>query len=632
MRYEKFRIKNFKGISDTEINLRTATKAGVFALVGLNESGKTTLLEAIHSFAPDFLSGKLKRTEQMDTQKLAEGRVPRDQLAKFTGEIVVEATIGIAQSEWSDFANYLEREYNLSIDASLLPTQFVMTKVDVFERGDFIKTDHRLSFDAHVKPKGSRKNFKLADKTESISVWNALRDTVPDIAYYDSFIFDFPERIYLNIRVGDYDPVFRSAFSDILAWEGQGYELDDIIRRIRDEKFTIPWLEFFPAWMQGDDRKKIQQVIDSASAAVTRAVFGRWNEIFGEDAGKKEVIIEWNVEKGRKYLKDEKRYVDDDKHDVYVWFEIKDGTRRYKVRDRSLGFRWFFAFLLFTQFRAGKNGRRNVLFLFDEPAANLHAAAQQKLIESFPEIAKNGNMLIYSTHSHYMIDPLWLEQTFIVTNSADSRSKSVLESAVRDDESLDIHAHLYRKFANDHPTETSYFQPIIDRLSIVPSRFDYHLPSIVTEGKSDYYVVKYASKLLGISNLRVIPSTGSGTFGALIGISAGWGTKFLFLLDSDEAGLKERERYGAEFAVRPESLACLGEFVRAEKIEEILNSDARAIISQTLAISGKLSKRDIQRFFQESLAKNQVIDLGDNFRELAKKLVTGLNDRLAKVP
>jgi predicted ATP-dependent endonuclease of OLD family len=46
MRYKSFRIRNFKGIKDTTINLQGIGGAGVFAFVGLNESGKTTVLEA----------------------------------------------------------------------------------------------------------------------------------------------------------------------------------------------------------------------------------------------------------------------------------------------------------------------------------------------------------------------------------------------------------------------------------------------------------------------------------------------------------------------------------------------------------------------------------------------------------
>ena len=59
MKYTKFVIKNFKGIRDTTINLQEIAGASVFALVGLNESGKTTLLEAIYSFSPDSATSEL---------------------------------------------------------------------------------------------------------------------------------------------------------------------------------------------------------------------------------------------------------------------------------------------------------------------------------------------------------------------------------------------------------------------------------------------------------------------------------------------------------------------------------------------------------------------------------------------
>ena len=45
MEYLSFRIENFKGISDQEIRLDKSPSGRTFALVGLNESGKTTVLE-----------------------------------------------------------------------------------------------------------------------------------------------------------------------------------------------------------------------------------------------------------------------------------------------------------------------------------------------------------------------------------------------------------------------------------------------------------------------------------------------------------------------------------------------------------------------------------------------------------
>ena len=47
MYYTRFRIQNFKGIRDTTIKWAEQSKVAVFAFVGLNESGKTTILVAV---------------------------------------------------------------------------------------------------------------------------------------------------------------------------------------------------------------------------------------------------------------------------------------------------------------------------------------------------------------------------------------------------------------------------------------------------------------------------------------------------------------------------------------------------------------------------------------------------------
>lgn len=582
----------------------------------------------MHSFAPDFRSGTIVKGTSGTDQEKAVKRVPRHLLASFTGEVTVEAVVLLQDGDQAKVSGYLENEYDLRIDESTIPERVTMSRNNIFSRGDYVKTEMRIDFAPKLKSKGQRK-FRDASRDEISHVWEALREFAPDIAYYPTFIFDFPERIYLTHRAGVSDNFFKSVIADILAVDGQGYTLDDLTRRVRGEKFTVPWSTFLPTWTQGDDKRKIQQIIDRASSAVTRNVFGKWSKIFGEDIGTKELVVEFDLEEGRVLSSDKKTWITSEKHDIYVWFEIKDGARRFRVNDRSLGFRWFFAFLLFTQFRVARKSDRSVLFLFDEPAANLHAAAQQKLIESFPGIAGGDNMLIYTTHSHYMIEPAWLEQTFIVSNKSEARRGSIVDSATLDDESLDIQAQRYRKFVNDNPSDTSFFQPIVDRLEVVPSKFDYNLPSVVVEGKSDYYILEYARKLSGLGPSRFIPGTGSGTFEALISISTGWGVKFLFLLDADKAGQAERARYAADFGAPLAALTTIIDFLpTAKEIESLLDEPALRIIMQRLDVQSKLSKKQIQRFFQEQLAKGEIVDLGSGFKRDASTLLVGLANRL----
>jgi len=45
---KKFIIKNFKGIQEAEISIDVKKTSDVITLIGLNESGKTTILERVH--------------------------------------------------------------------------------------------------------------------------------------------------------------------------------------------------------------------------------------------------------------------------------------------------------------------------------------------------------------------------------------------------------------------------------------------------------------------------------------------------------------------------------------------------------------------------------------------------------
>lgn len=50
MKLKYFEIRNFKGIEHIKLDFGSKPNSRVYTLVGLNESGKTTILEAIHFF------------------------------------------------------------------------------------------------------------------------------------------------------------------------------------------------------------------------------------------------------------------------------------------------------------------------------------------------------------------------------------------------------------------------------------------------------------------------------------------------------------------------------------------------------------------------------------------------------
>ncbi len=90
MRHSHFEIKNFKGIAHVRIGLDTAPRGNIYTLVGLNESGKPTILEALN-----FLS---YRTETLDPLNLpgysikdVHELIPISRRANFTDSIVLTA-------------------------------------------------------------------------------------------------------------------------------------------------------------------------------------------------------------------------------------------------------------------------------------------------------------------------------------------------------------------------------------------------------------------------------------------------------------------------------------------------------------------------------------------------------------
>jgi len=627
MRYKSFRIRNFKGIKDTTVNLDTIGGASVFAFVGLNESGKTTILEAIHSFSPEAATSELLGGSKMMGVPIKD-RVPRHQLSDFTGAVSVQATVSVSDEEKLEIAKTLLDENDIAINADEIPSELTFEKRDIFENGDFQNTDRELLANFSVKT-GRQRSWRSPTSEEKTAIWAAMYNLTPDIAYFPTFVFSFPERIFLGGRGNSLNRFYRSVFQDILDFDGRGYEIEkDIVRRIRGEGLLLPWAQFLPKWMGHDDKSKIDHIMARAGAVVTRVVFGQWNKIFGEDTKNKEIEISYNTLAGE--AKDTNgNVIPSDEHEVFIQFQIKDGTRRFKVNDRSLGFRWFFAFMLFTQFRIARTDSRPLLFLFDEPASNLHAAAQQRLIDCFPEIAKGEHALIYTTHSHYMIEPKWLEQTFIVSNRADKPTSSILDEVSLDDESLDVQIASYRSFVNAHPNQISYFQPILDRLEVVPSRFDLKQPSVVLEGKSDYYILRYAAKALKIDDFPLIPGLGAGTFGALAALHVGWNLSFLFVLDADHQGQEERQRYINNFGISEQDVITLNDFLpKIGAIEGLLDKSDLDKIADAIQAKGTPSKGQICRYFQERLASNNIEPLSKNFMERSQKILEGMKAKL----
>lgn len=230
MRYKSFRIRNFKGIKDATISLDNLTGASVFALVGLNESGKTTLLEAIHSFSPDAATSELLGGDDQ-TGVPYKDRVPRHQISTFTGTVSVAATLALTDDDKQTIAETLLEEHALELNTSEMPLELVLERSQKFENGDFQISYFNLPTKLTIKNPKQRR-WRAPDLEELVKLRDVIYELTPDIAYFPSFVFDFPQTVFLSERGGVVDQFYRTVFQDILDYDGHCHEQSRRARRV----------------------------------------------------------------------------------------------------------------------------------------------------------------------------------------------------------------------------------------------------------------------------------------------------------------------------------------------------------------------------------------------------------------
>src|SRR4051812_15130506 len=106
MRYSTFSISNFKGVHNIGLDLGSKAASRIIVLVGLNESGKTTLLEALSFFYNNFSiesEPALFPTDIKDVHAL----IPISQRDNFNGKIAVSVTVALDPADLDALKKHL---------------------------------------------------------------------------------------------------------------------------------------------------------------------------------------------------------------------------------------------------------------------------------------------------------------------------------------------------------------------------------------------------------------------------------------------------------------------------------------------------------------------------------------------
>lgn len=619
---KSFKLSNFKGIKDVTIDLEGKAKCPVITLIGLNEGGKTTILEGISHFisANGAVSALFGKSQNSDATSL----IPIDLKANFTGDVEIGGLIQLSPEDIEEAVNILKR-HKLKLNTDILVEPFWARRVFQFEDSK-LNTDgylHYWNIPLEVRKTASGKWMQYErpeDRAEDawLEVVRAIEKRLPLLSYYPTFLVDMPSKIYLQEHQNEL-PVnryYRTVLQDILDSSGDGLSLErHVCERIREYKVlkSHGWLATFYTSSQ---KNLIDSVFQRMSHAITKEVIGSWQNVFQRAISAKAIHLSW--------------YIDPEKGELpYATFQVTDGGATYNISERSLGFRWFFSFLLFTAFKTKQD--RSTIFIFDEPAANLHAKAQAELMKSFSRIASGHNKVIYSTHSHHMINPQWLSGGYIVQNAALDFDSD--DSFGLDTKPTEITATRYRDFVSQYPTRSSYFQPVIEKLEYVTPEIVGEEPYLIVEGITDFYALRLTI-LNNNLNLpfRIMPGTGAGSSGTLISMLLGRGEKFAILLDDDNAGRAAKHKYINEWFLASNQAFTLGDLSNEYsdmQLERLLLQKSVELIKKNLGLHSAPNKKQLGWYLAEScaqtehkgyLTKETYDDLAKVLRDVAAKL------------
>lgn len=203
MRYSYFDIKNFKGIEHAKLDFSVAPRGRIYTLIGLNESGKTTLLEAIN-----FLGYKPESLDPLDLPGYSvtdvHDVIPISKRANFNERVMITAGVELSPDDHAAIEKFVRTELGARLTEQV--SNFTIEQSYKFVNSTLApKQPAKVwSLKVHAKKQGKRKPHELAGEDWQ-KVANFIKAQLPSVLYFPNFLFEFPDRIYLDDPAADTD-------------------------------------------------------------------------------------------------------------------------------------------------------------------------------------------------------------------------------------------------------------------------------------------------------------------------------------------------------------------------------------------------------------------------------------------
>ena len=519
MKVTKIRIKNFKSIKD-EITLEVKKIADkdCLILLGINESGKSNILEAISLHSREWLEANYN-AESNNYSSLynialgCEAEVERKDIS-----VICELQI-----DNSDKEVLIERGINKHL--------VNIVEIEKIERLAIISPESEIKYSYQISIEENKKEFKKYVLDNANKRIELMTDTVAEDAGKNIKEADQIAKVENNDQTEYGDDKERS----ILDKE----KLENILENYAEDLFDFPKIIF---WKSSEEKYLINKMIDLNEFKDNLDISIPLKNCFRIAGIKniKEKIDSINDNPGSAMTLTDLLDKKVTEHINKVWGEHKINIRfainamqfsifieekdrmseKYDFNQRSDGFKHFFSILLNLSAENKTGQLKNNIILLDEPELHLHPSGQKYLRDELLKIAEN-NLVIYATHSIYMVDKLNIDRHLSI-----KKEEGITKLSTMGNDNPYKEEVLYQALG------TSVLEHIEDTILIVEGKHDKYT--------FDLYKRRFKDEIES-PNITLIAADGCANIKLYTKFATNNLIKWFVLTDSDKDGKKTKE-------------------------------------------------------------------------------------------
>ncbi len=574
----KFRIKNYKSIVDSG-TFYLDEKLTVLA--GKNESGKTSILEAIEDFDTE------KEIKQDAKSIINEKSSPE-----------LEATIKFTKKEIKEIQEKFKFEINKNYEI-VVSKNFenkYSLKTDLFS---FLREENAITMSGHnidLEAIKKKINKSIAPKLNLKKIM--------DIEEIKSKINegDITEDIKNNL-FGELDTYKKSLDEEIINIEKLEEEL------VQELKDYIPYFILFDTSKDQNIPNEIPfSELDSNEFVQDLKEISDLDLDLVKDPKRErertQMELKLNIELSKNY---KNFWVQDLANIKITWrdsklfFWVEEDEILYPPSMRSKGKQWHITFYIKITART-KEDKPNFL-LIDEPGLFLHSAAQKDILNKIKDSSKEMQV-VYATHSPYLIDTDNLDKIRLVEkeNSVGTKVSKITAKPKYKDTLAPILTAIGEDQAVGIKTDKKN--------------------SIILEGFTDFLWLKSFKILLKEDNINLIPGTGGTSCLHIGSIIFGWGLNPIFILDNDGAGKISKIKLMKKLAIEEDKIIQIP-FNKEGEIEDLFTDKDKTKYADYSKDKSKtiLATQFLQKIESGDLnISNLETETIENFKEIFKKL------------